>query len=188
MAAHYSPIKSAPYFSYWNRCRVPVKYSEPDMDSFKAIDLSLPPHFVAALGRPTVLVGFACVFLFSQLLVWTAKYSRKKSKGLADIPGPSGWPIIGIGLDLPARPRKLLNSWANQFGDTFKVRVGWYNWVFFNHPDAVKEVFDRQVIQPPTSESLAVRMLIQYRRLSRPVNHRSPSPKNTVFGAMVCCR
>ncbi|KAF4289280.1 hypothetical protein KXX33_003362 [Aspergillus fumigatus] len=114
------------------------------MDSFKAIDLSLPPHFVAALGRPTVLVGFACVFLFSQLLVWTAKYSRKKSKGLADIPGPSGWPIIGIGLDLPARPRKLLNSWANQFGDTFKVRVGWYNWVFFNHPDAVKEVFDRQ--------------------------------------------
>jgi hypothetical protein len=61
----------------------------------------------------------------------------------------------------------LLNSWATQFGDTFKVRVGWYNWVFFNHPDAVKEVFDRQLIQSLNYESLAVRMLIQYRRLSR---------------------
>jgi hypothetical protein len=69
VAAHNSPVKSALYLSSWNLCRVSVKYSEPDVDYFKAVDLPLPPHFVSALSRPTVLVGFACVFLFSQLLV-----------------------------------------------------------------------------------------------------------------------
>ncbi|OJJ96367.1 hypothetical protein ASPACDRAFT_54706 [Aspergillus aculeatus ATCC 16872] len=118
------------------------------MDFYKSFpsDLHLPPHLLSAIQRPTVLVGVACLFLFSQLLIWTAHRSRRKTtaKGLAEIPGPSGWPLIGIGLDLPARPRVLLSRWRTQFGDTFKVRVGWYNWVFFNSPDAVKEVFDRQ--------------------------------------------
>lgn len=121
------------------------------MDLFKtdAVEQLLPLRFVSAISRPTVLFGFACAFLFFQLLIWTVRYSRKNTKPLANIPGPSGWPIIGIGLDLPARPRQLLNRWAAQYGDTFKVRVGWYNWVFFNSPDAVKEVFDRQVIPFP---------------------------------------
>ncbi|GMG25069.1 unnamed protein product [Aspergillus oryzae] len=116
------------------------------MDLYKAVvlDLHLSPGLISAIHKPTVLVGIACALFFSQLLFWTAKYSHKKTKGLADLPGPSGWPLIGMGLDLPVRPRELLNRWAAQYGDVFKVRVGWYNWVFFNSPDAVKEVFDRQ--------------------------------------------
>jgi hypothetical protein len=118
------------------------------MDYLKAVDVPLPSTLEAAWNKPTTLVGLACAFLFSQLFLLTVKYSRKKSKGLANIPGPAGWPLVGIGLDLPARPRELLNSWAAKYGDTFKVRVGWYDWVFFNHPDAVKQVFDRQVNHP----------------------------------------
>ncbi|CAG8897611.1 unnamed protein product [Penicillium egyptiacum] len=116
------------------------------MDLYKtsSLELLLPPRFVSAISRPIVLFGFACAFLLFQLLFWTVRYSRKHTKLPANIPGPSGWPLIGIGLDLPARPRQLLNRWTAQYGDTFKVRVGWYNWVFFNSPDAVKEVLDRQ--------------------------------------------
>ena len=123
------------------------------MDFYKAdaVDLLLSPRLLSAISKPTVLFGFACAFLLFQLLFWTVRYSRKTTKPLANIPGPAGWPLVGIGLDLPARPRQLLNRWAAQYGDTFKVRVGWYNWVFFNNPDAVKEVFDRQVIPSPNA-------------------------------------
>lgn len=78
-------------------------------------------------------------------LLATALVSFTGKRRKIDLPGPSGWPLIGIGLDLPARPRKLLNQWAEKYGDTFKVRLGWYDWVFFDSRDAVKEVFDRQV-------------------------------------------
>ena len=62
-----------------------------------------------------------------------------------DLSGPRGWPFIGIGLDLPQRPRRMLNEYRTKYGDAFKVRIGWYDWVFFNTPEGVREVFERQV-------------------------------------------
>ncbi|KAI9039424.1 cytochrome P450 [Aspergillus affinis] len=111
------------------------------MDSFKMHDLHIPATALAVVLKPSTIVGLVCVFLISQLLLFAARYSKTS---MAGIPGPSGWPLVGIGLDLPTRPRELLNKWAARYGDTFKVRVGWYDWVFFNNRDAVKEIFDRQ--------------------------------------------
>ena len=70
-------------------------------------------------------------------------YNARRNR--IDLPGPKGWPFIGIGFDLPKRPRKLLSEYRTKYGDAFKIRLGWYNWVFFNTPDGVKEVFDKQV-------------------------------------------
>ena len=90
--------------------------------------------------KPLIFAALALVVVRLVFLAVKA-YSNKVQ---IDLPGPSGFPLIGIGLDLPTRPRQLLNDWGSRYGDMFKVRVGWYNWVFFNSRDAVKEVFDRQ--------------------------------------------
>ena len=83
----------------------------------------------------------ACV-----LIVYQVSFSIKDARRRKiDLPGPRGWPLIGQGLDLPARPRKMLNEYRAKFGDAFKMRLGWYDWVFFNTPEGVREVFDRQV-------------------------------------------
>ena len=74
-----------------------------------------------------------------------------------DLPGPRQWPLVGQGFDLPARPRQMLREYQSKYGDTFRMRLGWYDWVFFNTPQGVREVFDRQVssikprTQPPES-------------------------------------
>lgn len=112
------------------------------MNNLKTQDMHIPAAAVATVFKPSTIVGFLCVFLIAQLLLFAARYSKTC---MANIPGPSGWPVVGIGLDLPTRPRELLNKWAARYGETFKVRVGWYDWVFFNNRDAVKELFDRQV-------------------------------------------
>lgn len=62
-----------------------------------------------------------------------------------NLPGPKGWPLIGLGLDLPRRPRQMLNDYRRKYGEIFQMRLGWYDWIFFNDPRDVKEVFDRKV-------------------------------------------
>jgi hypothetical protein len=74
------------------------------------------------------------------LLVWKL-YHRP----LSTMRGPKGYPFIGIGFSLPPRARYLFREWAQEYGEVFKVRIGWYNWVVVNSPEAFKEIFDRQV-------------------------------------------
>lgn len=40
----------------------------------------------------------------------------------------------------------MLRKYQSKYGDAFKMRLGWYDWVFFNTPQGVREVFDRQVV------------------------------------------
>ena len=81
----------------------------------------------------------------SLLLLQVAVSLYRAHRDRIKLPGPKGWPLIGVGLDLPKRPRQTLGEWREKYGDTFKMKLGWYNWVFFNTPEAVKEVFDKQV-------------------------------------------
>jgi len=85
--------------------------------------------------------GLLAITLLLIILIVFDNARRKK----IDLPGPNGWPLIGIGLDLPARPRKMLDAYRKKYGDAFKMRLGWYDWVLFNTRDGVREVFDRQV-------------------------------------------
>lgn len=69
----------------------------------------------------------------------------RRDRRLDNMPGPQGWPLIGIGLGLPRRPISTMHEWALEHGEVFKLRVGWYNWVVLNSPQAVREVLDKQV-------------------------------------------
>ncbi|KAI0017595.1 putative O-methylsterigmatocystin oxidoreductase [Xylariomycetidae sp. FL0641] len=60
------------------------------------------------------------------------------------MPGPKGYPLIGIGTSLPPKPHFKMREWAAQYGEVFKLRVGWYNWVVINSPQAMHEILNRQ--------------------------------------------
>lgn len=70
--------------------------------------------------------------------------SSKPPKGLRSVPGPRGLPLLGNTLQLQPQPQRQLQGWANQYGDLFKIQLGWYNWIFVNDPAAVKDIFDKQ--------------------------------------------
>lgn len=97
---------------------------------------------------------FTVIFLYIVLIVVD---NARRSK--IDLPGPKGWPLIGLGFELPARPRQMLSKYRNRYGDAFKMRLGWYDWVFFNTPEGVKEVFDKQV---PSNSYYILRIIKAY--------------------------
>ncbi len=33
-----------------------------------------------------------------------------------------------------------------EYGDIFKIRVGWYNWVVINTPEAIREILEKQAV------------------------------------------
>jgi len=102
---------------------------------------ALPPLLRTSKINQVLLGGSLSVaFLLILSVVYDDVWRSK-----IDLPGPSGWPLIGIGFDLPARPRKMLSAYRKKYGDAFKMRLGWYDWVLFNTRDGVREVFDRQV-------------------------------------------
>ncbi|RYC61646.1 hypothetical protein CHU98_g4556 [Xylaria longipes] len=70
-----------------------------------------------------------------------------RDKRLSTIPGPSrDYPFIGVGFQLPLNAANLFHSWALSYGDIFRIRVGWYDWVVINTPEAVKEILEKQAV------------------------------------------
>ena len=113
-------------------------------DTFEIPSFHLWRDQLPALSIGNVYAALAIAvssFVLLQIALLLSDDQRRK----IDLPGPTGWPLIGVGLDLPKRPRKMLNEYRAKYGDAFKIRLGWYDWVFFNTPEAVKEVFDKQV-------------------------------------------
>jgi len=71
----------------------------------------------------------------------------RRDRRLETVPGPkTGYPLIGLGLFLPLNAPELFHQWALQYGDIFKVRVFWYDFVFINTPDAVRQILEKQAI------------------------------------------
>jgi hypothetical protein len=68
-----------------------------------------------------------------------------RERRLDRIPGPGGWPFIGIGISLPPQAPERMRQWGRQYGELFKLRVGYHNWVVINSPQAFKEILDKQV-------------------------------------------
>ncbi|KAH8771704.1 putative O-methylsterigmatocystin oxidoreductase [Diaporthe sp. PMI_573] len=69
----------------------------------------------------------------------------RRDRRLDIMPGPKGWPLVGIGLGLP-KQSAFMHKWGLEYGEVFKLRVGWYNWVVLNSPEAIKEIMDKQSI------------------------------------------
>ncbi|KAK4235623.1 cytochrome P450 [Achaetomium macrosporum] len=68
----------------------------------------------------------------------------RRDRRLDAMPGPKGYPLIGIGFRLPRNAPTTFRRWAMEYGDVFKVRVGWYTWVVINTPEAVREILEKQ--------------------------------------------
>lgn len=70
----------------------------------------------------------------------------RRDRRLDTIPGPRGYPLIGVGYQLPPKAPALFRKWATEYGDVFKIRVGWYNWVVINSPEAIRDILEKQAI------------------------------------------
>jgi len=71
-------------------------------------------------------------------------FHRKTPHGYQPVPGPRGWPVVGNTWQLRPQPQSQFKAWAREYGDLFRIRIGWYDWIFVNDPAAVKEIFDKQ--------------------------------------------
>ncbi|KAK4122073.1 putative O-methylsterigmatocystin oxidoreductase [Parathielavia appendiculata] len=88
------------------------------------------------------------------LAVWLIAWLRRDRR-LGTIPGPKGrYPFIGVGFKLPPKAPVLFRQWAQTYGDVFKIRVGWYDWVVINTPEAIREILEKQSVvtssKPPS--------------------------------------
>lgn len=61
----------------------------------------------------------------------------RRDRRLDSIPGPKLNPFVGVGFKLPPRAADLFRQWAGEYGDVFKIRVGLYDWVVLDSPEAV---------------------------------------------------
>ncbi|WYZ36274.1 hypothetical protein EsH8_XII_000024 [Colletotrichum jinshuiense] len=91
------------------------------------------------------------LILFVAVLPWVLVDRR-----LRRIPGPALNPYVGLGISLPPDTLTKFRHWATQYGEVFRVQVGWHHWVVLNSPEAVKAVFDKQSVS--TSSKLPMPM------------------------------
>lgn len=70
----------------------------------------------------------------------------QRDRRLDAIPGPKGYPLIGVALQLTPNTAAIFRNWAIQYGEIFKIRVGLYTWVVINSPEAVREILEKQAV------------------------------------------
>lgn len=78
----------------------------------------------------------------------------RRDRRLDMMPGPGGYPVIGIGYKLPPKAPAVFRKWTMEYGDVFHIRVGWYDWVVINTPEALREILEKQSLatssKPPS--------------------------------------
>ena len=84
----------------------------------------------------TILFGVTVV-----VIAWLRRDNR-----LDTIPGPKGYRLTGVGYKLPPKAPTIFRKWAMEYGDVFKIRVGWYDWVVIITPEAIREILEKQAI------------------------------------------
>ena len=93
------------------------------------------------LEWPRLLAAAYLCLIVAAVVIWI-----RRDRRLDAIPGPkqsvlSTW----IKFGLPPNAPQLFRGWAEEYGELFKVRVGWHTWVVINSPQAVKDILDKQV-------------------------------------------
>ncbi|EFQ87173.1 hypothetical protein PTT_17321 [Pyrenophora teres f. teres 0-1] len=85
--------------------------------------------------------------LLSLLLATFVLYTRYKNRpppGKQAAPGPAGLPILGNAHQLSQQPHQPITRWAREYGEVYKIRLGWNDWYMICSPDACKEILDKQ--------------------------------------------
>jgi cytochrome P450 len=96
-----------------------------------------------ALSPTNLTLLVAGVLICIQIYLYWSR-ARKVPPGFRHVPSPKGLPLIGNSLQLGKHPRKQFEKWTEEYGELFKIQLGWNNWVFLNSREAVKEILDRQ--------------------------------------------
>jgi hypothetical protein len=81
--------------------------------------------------------GLCIVLMFAQWL--------RTPRMMPTIPSPDGGSFLWGRPGMPPDAIHVFRGWARQYGELFRLRIGWYHWVVVNSPAAFKEIFDKQV-------------------------------------------
>jgi cytochrome P450 len=97
------------------------------------------------------------ILIASVIIYFVRKQSQRPPGGLKSAPGPKGaLPIIGNGHQLTAQPHRQIQRWAKEFGELYKIRLGYYDWYMLCSPQAVKEVMDKQSVHTSSRAPMPV--------------------------------
>ncbi|KAM0817167.1 putative O-methyltransferase domain-containing protein [Seiridium cardinale] len=112
---------------------------------------------------------------------------------LSTIPSPDGNVLLWGRLSLPPNAPDVMRGWASQYGELFRLRIGWYDWVVINSPEAFKEIMDKQSVSTsskipaPIGHDIVTKGLriftMKYGprwRSQRSIMHRLLAPKPTL--------
>jgi len=60
---------------------------------------------------------------------------------IRDLPGPSGWPVLGNALDVdPPTVHLKAEQWAREFGEAYRIRITSREFVVLSNPDTVAKI------------------------------------------------
>lgn len=76
--------------------------------------------------------------------VLSRRHKRRPPAGTRHAPGPRGLPLLGNAHQLGRQPHQQITAWAREFGDLYKIRLGWNDWYMICSPEACKDVLDKQ--------------------------------------------
>ena len=84
------------------------------------------------------------VILFFVVFILYTRYKDKAPSGTKVAPGPAGLPVLGNAHQLGQQPHQQITAWAREYGEVYKIRLGWNDWYMICSPDACKEILDKQ--------------------------------------------
>jgi cytochrome P450 len=82
---------------------------------------------------------------------------------IRELPGPSGWPVLGNALDVnPSTVHLKAEQWAREFGEAYRIRIASRKFVVLSNPETVAKIlrdrpdgFGRTTRFSETAEELA---------------------------------
>lgn len=111
---------------------------------------TFPSPATLGLGLGVAIITAFLLILFPLIILVTELLNRlSTARKLSTIPSPgNGWDALFWGrstLPMPNAP-SVMRQWALEYGELFRLRIGWYDWVVVNSPEAFRELFDKQSI------------------------------------------
>jgi cytochrome P450 len=87
------------------------------------------------------------LLLLLAILATFIAYNRFKKRlppGTKHATGPTGLPLLGNAHQLGLQPHQQITAWAREYGELYKIRLGFNDWYMICSPEACKEILDKQ--------------------------------------------